>query len=77
MAGVVGIHMIDSKILKYVQKSKLNAIRSAWKDEEGYWINLNDGYENGNWGGRTIHEDTIKWLRYEIAAIVEIKSDNE
>ena len=69
--------MIDPKILKYVPKSKLNAIRSAWRDEEGYWITLNYGYENGNWGGRTIHEDTIKGLRYEIAAIVEIESDNE
>lgn len=59
----------DKRIMKYVPKSKQAAVRLAWHDDEGYWITLNDGYRNGNWGGHVIHEDTIAQLRKEIAAI--------
>ncbi|MBR0542515.1 MAG: hypothetical protein IJK26_10000 [Clostridia bacterium] len=61
----------DKSILKYVPKSKLSAIRSCWKDSDGYWITLNDEWnaDRTDWNCHTIHEDSIAQLRYQIAGI--------
>ena len=65
---------MDAKIMKYVPKSKVNAIRDAYKDDDGYWMTLNDGWEasNTDYGCRTIHEDTVKELRYQISGIRKV-----
>lgn len=65
---------MDKKIMKYVPKSKITAIRDAYKDDDGYWMTLNDGWEasNTDCGCRTIHEDTINELRYQIAGIRKV-----
>ena len=63
---------IDPKIMKYVPKSKQHTISSCWKDSDGYWIVLKEGYNAGrmdNGGCHTIHEDTIADLKYQIAGI--------
>lgn len=62
---------IDPKILKYVPKAKQEAISSAWHDEDGYWITLKDDWnaDNMDVDCHTIHEDTIKELRYQISGI--------
>ena len=63
---------IDPKIMKYIPKSKHNTISSCWRDSDGYWITLKDGYNAGrmdNGGCHTIHEDTIAELKYQIAGI--------
>ena len=61
----------DPKIMKYVPKSKQGAIKYAYHDGDGYWIGLNDGWNADNMGNdcRTISQDTIKELRYQIAGI--------
>lgn len=61
----------DQKIMKYVPSSKKDSIRSAWKDGDGMWIVLNDGWNADRTDARcrTIHEDTLKDLRYQIAGI--------
>lgn len=61
----------DPKILKYIPKSKLDAIQECYKDEDGYWIILKDGYNADRFDVniQTIHEDTIKQLRYQIGGI--------
>lgn len=63
---------MDERIMKYVPRSKQAAIEHTWHDNDGYWILLRNGWRNGNWGGRTIHEDTIRQLRKEIAAIEKL-----
>ncbi|MBQ9531642.1 MAG: DUF3849 domain-containing protein [Eubacterium sp.] len=63
---------IDERIMKYVPKAKQKAINAAWRDADGYWIELKDGYNAGrmdNSGCHTIHEETITELRYQIAGI--------
>lgn len=63
---------IDPKIMRYVPKKYKHTISAAWKDSDGYWITLKDGYNAGrmdNGGCHTIHEDTIKDLKYQIAGI--------
>lgn len=62
---------MDERILKYVPKSKIEAISDAYRDEDGYWICLNEGWNASNMDTvcRTIHEDTIKELKYQIAGI--------
>jgi len=62
---------MDQSILKYVPASKREAIRDAYRDQDGIWITLRDGWEASRTdaGCRTIHEDTIKDLKYQIAGI--------
>jgi hypothetical protein len=68
--------MKDPKILKYIPKSKQAAIKSCWHDSDGYWITLNEDYnaDNTDDNCKTIHEDTIKQLRYQIAGIRRTKA---
>lgn len=67
---------MDNKILKYVPERLLSAIHDAYQDCDGYWICLEEGWEASRTdsGCRTIHEDTIRDLRYQIAGI---KQTNE
>lgn len=58
-------------LMRYVPKSKREAVRDAYRDEDGFWICLREGWEASRTdaGCRTIHEDTIPELRYQIAGI--------
>lgn len=62
---------MDDRIMKYVPKSKKAAVKDCWKDSDGYWITLHDGYEFSNLdaGARAVSRDTISELRYQIAGI--------
>ena len=62
---------MDQSILKYVPASKLEAIRDAYRDQDGIWITLKDGWEASRTdsGCHVIHEDTIHDLKYQIAGI--------
>lgn len=67
----------DPAILNYVSPKKLESIKECYHDEDGYWIILNEGWEASNMdsGCKTIHEDTVKQLRYQISGIRKIGSD--
>lgn len=62
------------KILDYVPWCKADAINSCWKDDQGYWIQLNDGWNADRMGNgcRTINETTIYDLRYQIGGIKKV-----
>lgn len=62
---------MDARIMKYVPKSKKEAISQAWVDSDGMWIILKDGWnaDRMDQNCRVIHEDTVKWLRWQIAGI--------
>lgn len=64
---------MDANIMKYVPKGKKTAVRDCYRDEDGYWICLNEGWEASNTdaGCRTIHEDNVRDLRYQIAGIAK------
>lgn len=66
--------MRDPKIMKYVPKSKQDAIKEAYHDSDGYWIILNEGYHASriDYGARTISQDTLSELRYQIAGIEKL-----
>ncbi len=68
----------DPKIMKYVPRNKQEAIRTAWRDSDGYWIELYEGWnaDRMDWNCHTIHEDTISELRYQIAGIAR-RTDDE
>lgn len=61
----------NPKIMKYVPKGKLDSIKTAWIDSDGYWIVLKDNYNADYMDSncRTIHEDTIPELRYQMKGI--------
>ena len=66
--------MTQEQIMKYVPKSKSEAIIRAYEDEDGIWIYLKDKWEASrtDMGCRVIHEDTVKQLKYQIAGIRRI-----
>ena len=68
---------IDKSLLRYVPKSKHVSISQMWRDEDGIWVILRPGWnaDRTDMNCRTIHEDTIKDLRYQIAGIVKVKED--
>ena len=66
--------MTTEQILKYVPKSKLEAVADAFKDDDGIWIYLKDGWnaDRMDFDCHVIHEDTIKQLRWQIAGIRKV-----
>ena len=67
---------VYKRYMKYVPESKKEAIRDIWKDEDGVWITLNENWEASRMdrGCRTIHEDAVKQLRYQIAGIRKVQN---
>lgn len=74
--------MLDKRILKYIPKKKVSAIRECWVEEAlctefkcSYWIRLNEGWHFSNLdiGARIVSQDTISDLRYQIAGIEPYK----
>ena len=67
--------MTTEQILKYVPKSKLDAIADAYQDEDGIWIYLKDGWNADRMDRccHVIHEDTISQLRWQIAGIRKVE----
>ena len=68
---------MDQSVLKYVPAAKREAVRDAYKDQDGYWICLLEGWEASRTdaGSRTIHEDTIADLKYQIGGIRKVATD--
>ena len=65
---------MDESIMRYIPKDKQDAVRDAYKDDDGYWICLKEGWEASRMDSdcRVIHEDYIKDLRYQIAGIKKV-----
>ena len=63
----------DARIMKYIPKSKIDAVSTAWIDDDGMWIILKEGWSADRMDSncRTIHEEYIKDLRYQIAGIAK------
>ena len=63
--------LTTQQILKYIPKSKLEGIADAYEDSDGIWIYLKEGWnaDRMDFDCRTIHEDTIQQLRWQIAGI--------
>lgn len=72
--GILDSDYKDEKIMRYIPKYKRDAVQSCWKDSDGYWIVLKDGFnaDNMDWNCHTIHEDTIAELRYQISGISSV-----
>ena len=67
--------MTKQQIMNYIPRSKQAAVYDAWEDSDGIWIMLNEGWNADRMDSqcRTIHEDTVKDLRYQIAGIRRVK----
>ena len=70
---------IDQNIMKYVPKNKQDAIEEAMKDSDGYWVYLKEGWnaDRMDYQCRTIHEDNVNDLRYQIAGIRKVEEEEK
>lgn len=69
----------DEKIMKYVPKRLIGAIREAYQDSDGYWIILKDDYMDTHMNAHVIHGYTINELREDLRNVERIDgkmSDN-
>ena len=68
---------MDGSILKYIPKSKWGGIADCFRDEDGIWIWLNEGWNADRMDSncRVIAEDTIAQLRYQIGGIKKVKEE--
>lgn len=68
---------MDRTILKYVPKSKREAIADCFRDEDGIWIYLKQGWNADRMDSNchVIAEDTIAQLRYQIGGIRKVKEE--
>jgi hypothetical protein len=68
---------MDQKLLRYVPASKREAVRDAFRDSDGIWIFLRQGWEASRTdsGCHVIHEETVAGLRYQIAGILRNKEE--
>ena len=68
----------NKRIMRYIPKSKIDAIQDAYtEDENGYWIILDKHWnaDHMDQDCRTIHEYTIKDLRYQISGIRKLTDE--
>lgn len=56
---------IDPVMWKYVPKKYQPIINSLWRDSDGVWMVLKEGWENVE-GGRTFHEDHFKQILFQL-----------
>ena len=64
---------MNTKLLRYVPKKFHIAISDIFKDSDGYWIFLKDGWLDSVNQCHVIHTDTIAELKEEIRLIEKEK----
>lgn len=69
--------MKDEKIMKYVPKRLVGAIREAYHDSDGYWIHLEDDYMDTHMNAHVIHGYTINELREDLQNVERIDKDEK
>lgn len=62
-----------ASLLMYIPKRFHKAVREAYRDDDGYWICLKDGWVDGIIGTHVIHTDTVAELREEARLIEKEK----
>lgn len=68
-----GRYLTHGEIMKMIPDSKKPGIHDAWEDSDGIWIMLKDGWiATRSCAERTIAEDYIKDLKWQIAGIKEL-----
>jgi hypothetical protein len=67
--------MINSTNIK-VPKKYHHMIKEIYKDDDGYWVILNDGFYAAGYGPydefHTIHEDTVSEVLYHIRQLEHV-----
>ena len=65
---------MDKAILKYIPKSKRDGVKSCFRDSDGIWIWLKDGWNADRMDSdcHVIREDYINDLKYQIAGIRKV-----
>ena len=61
------------KIMDYVPWCKADAIHACWKDSDGYWIQLNEGWvATRSTAEHTIHEDSLRQIGYQMGGVKKV-----
>ncbi len=55
---------------KYIPKKYRHCIEDFYKDIDGVWLNLKEGYISTTTEATSIHEDTINQVRKQLKSII-------
>ncbi len=67
----------ELSIEKYIPKKYRNTVEDFYKDMDGCWLNLKEGYISADNEATSIHEDTIKDVKYKLKTIIsEVEFEN-
>lgn len=71
------MHEIDARYMKYIPKKHKDKVKALWKDSDGIWLILKNGWGTTTMGEdcHTIHEDTIPDLLSVVRTIVRNPSE--
>ncbi len=69
--------MSKAKIMSYFPESKRESVDEILHDSDGTWIILKEGWnaDNMDYRCRTIHEDTVTELKYQISGVRKLSED--
>lgn len=59
-------------IEKYIPKKYRHTVEEFYKDINGCWLNLNEGYISADNEATSIHEDTIKDVKSKLKTIISV-----
>lgn len=62
--------MKELSIEKYIPKKHQDKVEEFYKDIDGCWLNLKEGYISTDTEATSIHEDTIKDVKSKLKTIV-------
>ncbi|MGW7813681.1 hypothetical protein BU104_12530 [Staphylococcus xylosus] len=67
----------ELSIEKYIPKKYRNTVEDFYKDMDGCWLNLKEGYISADNEATSIHEDTIKDVKSKLKTIIsEVEFEN-
>ena len=58
-----------SDLMKYIPKKFHDAVKDIYRDSDGYWVILRQGWTDGIMGSHVIHTNTVTELRNEARLI--------
>lgn len=64
--------MKDAKLLEYIPKRKRTWVKEIYRDSDGIWCYLKEGYIDTDMGTTVVHAETIRQLIMDFKNVEEV-----